>query len=232
MKEKIYLIPGLMTDERLWKRIKPLLENDFELVYLKIPMTSDFDEINRYLLEEIKDKEINLLGFSLGGYIASYFTLNYPNKVKRLFNLASTPSGSSSKDDKRREQKIKDVDEKGFEPLSIQKAKSLVEEKNQDDEDLINTIIDMFTSLGKENFKTQLNCTLNRVDLFDRLVKLDKPIYFFYSKDDRLLTKDSLQRLENENHNMKVISREGTSHNISLEEPTLLVEKIREWIRL
>lgn len=232
MKEKIYLIPGLMTDERLWKRIKPLLKDDFELVYLQVPMTSDFDEINEYLLKEIKEDDINLLGFSLGGYIASYFTLKYPKKVKRLFNLASTPSGSSSKDDKRRKQKIKDVDEKGFEPLSIQKAKSLVEEKNQDDEDLINTIIDMFTSLGKENFKTQLNCTLNRVDLFDRLVKLDKTIYFFYSKDDRLLTKDSLQRLENENHNMKVISREGTSHNISLEEPNLLVEKIREWIKL
>ncbi len=232
MKEKIYLIPGLMTDERLWKRVQPLLKDDFELVYLQIPMTSDFDEINEYLLKEIKEDDINLLGFSLGGYIASYFTLKYPKKVKRLFNLASTPSGSSSKDDKRRKQKIKDVDEKGFEPLSIQKAKSLVEVKNQDDEDLINTIIDMFTSLGKENFKTQLNCTLNRVDLFDRLIKLDKTIYFFYSKDDRLLTKDSLQRLENENHNMKVISREGTSHNISLEEPNLLVEKIREWIKL
>ncbi|MGM0520004.1 MAG: alpha/beta fold hydrolase [Campylobacterota bacterium] len=232
MREKIYFLPGLMTDERLWKRVQPFLEKEFELVYLKIPMTSDFEKINQILYKQIEDENINLVGFSLGGYIATNFTLAYPNKVKRLFNLASTPSGSSSFDNKRREQKIKDVEQKGFEPLTTKKAKSLVEEKNQDDEDLINTIKDMFYELGSDNFKIQLQCTLNRVDLFDKLIKLDKPIYFFYSSDDRLLTKESVKRLESENHKMKIVSREGTSHNISLEEPILLSKKLKEWMRL
>ena len=44
MKEKIYLIPGLMTDSRLWSRIIPLLENEYELVHVAIPHTDDFDE--------------------------------------------------------------------------------------------------------------------------------------------------------------------------------------------
>ena len=43
MKEKIYLIPGLMTDHRLWSRIIPLLENDYELVHTPIPHSEDFD---------------------------------------------------------------------------------------------------------------------------------------------------------------------------------------------
>ena len=45
MKEKIYFIPGLMTDERLWKRVIPFLENEYEIVHIPIPRSEDFDEI-------------------------------------------------------------------------------------------------------------------------------------------------------------------------------------------
>ena len=49
MKKKIYLIPGFMTDERLWDRLKPLLEEKYELIHTPIPLTSDFDR----MVEEI-----------------------------------------------------------------------------------------------------------------------------------------------------------------------------------
>ena len=32
-KEKIYFIPGLMTDIRLWSRALPFLKDDFEMIY-------------------------------------------------------------------------------------------------------------------------------------------------------------------------------------------------------
>ena len=58
MKEKIYLIPGLMTDHRLWSRIIPLLENDYELVHTPIPHSEDFDEIIDILFNEFKEEKI------------------------------------------------------------------------------------------------------------------------------------------------------------------------------
>ena len=63
MKEKIYLIPGLMCDERLWERLTPYLEDYYELVHLEIPLTSDFDEIIEILDKEFKEDKINLFGF-------------------------------------------------------------------------------------------------------------------------------------------------------------------------
>ena len=62
-KEKIYLIPGLMTDERLWSRIKPFLQNEYELVHVPIPHTEDFDEIIDILFNLFKEERVNLLGF-------------------------------------------------------------------------------------------------------------------------------------------------------------------------
>lgn len=229
MKEKIYLIPGLMTDIRLWKRLVPFLENDYELIHLPIPHSVDFDEIVDILFEKIKEEKINILGFSLGGYIASYFAITYPNRVKRLFLVAATPGASDEAETERRKEKFAIIEKEGF-GLNYEKAISLVEKQNQNDEDLIKTIIDMFNDLGKETFISQLTSTFYRKDLFEDLIHLDIPIWIYYSQEDRLLNKKSLKKVLNSKHSMNVISREGTSHNIPLETPKELSEKIRKWM--
>ena len=231
-KEKIYLIPGLMTDERLWSRIKPFLQNEYELVHVPIPHTEDFDEIIDILFNLFKEEKVNLLGFSLGGYIASYFAITYPNRVNKLFMLAATPGSSSEAEIERRKQKFTVIEQEGFLGLSYEKAKSLVEEKNQNDEELIKIIQDMFMDLGKETFISQLTSTFYRKDLFEDLINLNIPIWFFYSKNDRLLNQEAIKKLLLDNHNMNIISREGTSHNIPLEVPELLSNEIKKWMKV
>ena len=233
VKEKIYLIPGLMTDERLWSRIKPLLENEYELIHIPIPHTEDFDEIIDILDKQFSndsEEKVNLLGFSLGGYIASYYAITYPNRLNRLLMVAATPGSSSEAEIERRKEKFTVIEKEGFKGLSYDKAKSLVEKKNKDDSELIKIIQDMFIDLGKERFITQLTSTFYRKDLFADLVNLDLPIWFYYSEDDRLLSPNALDRLLNNEHNMKLISRIGTSHNIPLEEPRILSDVIKDWM--
>ena len=233
VKEKIYLIPGLMTDERLWSRIKPLLENEYELIHIPIPHTEDFDEIIDILDKQFSndlEEKVNLLGFSLGGYIASYYAITYPSRLNRLLMVAATPGSSSEAEIERRKEKFTVIEKEGFKGLSYDKAKSLVEKKNKDDSELIKIIQDMFIDLGKERFITQLTSTFYRKDLFADLVNLDLPIWFYYSEDDRLLSPNALDRLLNNEHNMKLISRVGTSHNIPLEVPDLLSDVIKDWM--
>ncbi|MGA1931223.1 alpha/beta fold hydrolase [Arcobacter sp. YIC-464] len=229
MKEKIYMIPGLMTDERLWSRIKPLLEEKYEIVHTPIPHSEDFDEIIDILFEQFKEEKVNLLGFSLGGYIASYFAITYPNRVNKLFTVAATPGASTEAEIERRKEKFVVIEKEGFQGLTYEKAKSLVEK--QEDEELIKIIQDMFLDLGKETFVSQLTSTFYRKDLFEDLTHLDIPIWFFYSKDDRLLNQNSIHRLDTVEHKMKVICREGTSHNIPLEVPEDLCELIEKWMK-
>ncbi|MFW2308213.1 alpha/beta hydrolase, partial [Aliarcobacter butzleri] len=78
---------------------------------------------------------------------------------------------------------------------SSKRALSLVADKNQTDEDLIKTIIDMFDELGKETFISQLTSTLNRKDIFEKLINLDFPIWIYYSENDRLLNKEALEKI-------------------------------------
>ena len=230
MKEKIYLIPGLITDNRLWSRIIPLLENDYELVHTSIPHSEDFDEIIDILFNEFKEEKVNILGFSLGGYIASYFAITYPNRVNRLFTVAATPGNSTEAEIERRKEKFVAIEKEGFVGLSYEKAKSLLEKQN--DEESIKIIQDMFMDLGKESFISQLTSTFYRKDLFEDLINLSIPIWFFYSKNDRLLNQEAIKKLLLDNHNMNIISREGTSHNIPLEVPELLSNEIKKWMKV
>lgn len=232
VKEKIYLIPGLMTDERLWSRLKPFLQNEYELLHVPIPHTEDFDEIIDILFNFFKEDKINLLGFSLGGYIASYFAITYPNRVNRLFTVASTPGSSNEAEIERRKEKFAIIEKEGFVGLSYEKAVSLVEEQNQNDFELIKIIQDMFMDLGKETFITQLTSTFYRKDLYEELINMSIPIWFYYSINDRLLNQQSIKRLLETKHNIKLISREGTSHNIPLEVPQLLSNEIRKWMKV
>ena len=156
-KEKIYFIPGLMTDSRLWSKALPFLENEFEIVHVPIPNSTNFDEIVEILNNQFEEEKINILGFSLGGYIASYFTCKYPNKVKRLFTVAATPGTTSKIEKVRREKKLEEFESlNDFFGLDLEKAIMLLEEQNQSDISLAQIMVDMFNSLGKDTFITQL----------------------------------------------------------------------------
>lgn len=232
MKEKIYLIPGLMCDERLWERLTPYLEDLYELIHLTIPQTSSFDEIISILDEKIQEDEINLFGFSFGAYISSYYAVNNPNKIKRLFLNAGTPSVMTDKEIEKRNNMLEMMDSFGFQCISSKKVASLLEEQNQNDENLVKLIKNMYRDLGEEVYISQMKTINNRIPLEQHLINLNIPIKMFYSTNDRLLNYNSLDNFTKEHTHITKISRDGTSHMIPLEMPQLLSKEIKSWMQL
>ncbi|MGB5866697.1 MAG: alpha/beta hydrolase [Arcobacteraceae bacterium] len=230
MKEKIYLLPGLMCNERLWDRLIPFLEDKYELIHIAIPNISSFDQIIHILDDIFKEDKINLFGFSFGAYIASYYTIKNPHKVKRLFLNAGTPSKMSEKEVEKRNNMIELMKTLGFNGLSRKKVISLLEETNQDDQALITLIQKMYTDLGEEVYLSQMKTINNRISLEKELLNLEIPIRFFYSTDDRLFTYESMEYFQVEHSNITKVSRVGTSHMIPLEFPQELSEQIELWM--
>jgi len=230
MKEKIYLIPGLMCDERLWERLTPYLEEEYELVHLEIPLTSNFDEIIEVIDKEIKEEKINLFGFSFGAYISSYFTIKHPNRVKRLFLNAGTPSVMTPAEIEKRNNMLEMMNSFGFQGISSKKVASLLEDPNHNDENLINLIKHMYVDLGEEVYVAQIRTINNRIPLEQDLINLDIPIKMFFSTNDRLLNYKSLDKFTNNHTHITKISRVGTSHMIPLEMPKLLSDEIKSWM--
>ncbi|QDF29310.1 alpha/beta fold hydrolase [Halarcobacter anaerophilus] len=230
MKEKIYLLPGLMNNEKLWSKIIPFLKRDFELVYIPIPLTKDFNEAVEVLDTFFKEEKINLLGFSLGAYLVSFYASKRAQKIKRLFLVAGTPSSLSAAEVKRRELTLKQMDNLRFKKLSTKNLKALLEKKNQDNEELLNIIEEMFESFTLQEYKLQLSSTFDRVDIYKELLALDIPINFLFSKKDRLLNHKSIEKIQKKHQHIILKSLNSTSHMLPLEEPELLSLEIKKWI--
>ncbi|WP_321470980.1 alpha/beta fold hydrolase [Halarcobacter sp.] len=229
-KEKIYLLPGLMNNELLWERINPILEDKYELIYLPIPLTKDFDDAVKYLDNLIKDEKINLLGFSLGAYLASYYTIKRSEKINRVFLVAGTPSSLSEIEIKKREIFLKQMDNFGSINLSTKKIKLLLEDENQEDKYLIKLIKNMFDSFSLEEYKLQLSTTFQRKDIYEELLLINIPINFIYSKKDRLLNLKSMEKIDNRFKNVVLKPLEGSSHMIPLEKAETLSKEIICWM--
>jgi len=96
-KEKIYFIPGLMTDSRLWKRVIPLLEDDFEIIHICIPKLKDFDEIIKIIYNIVlkrKRRVICIISLFISNVHTFLFLCKYRNVIKDVHTLKIPASGA------------------------------------------------------------------------------------------------------------------------------------------
>ena len=231
MKKTIYLLPGLMCNEQLWSRIHPLLQDSYELIFLELPLKTNFDEMIEELDLVLPKSPINLLGFSLGGYLASYFAVKHPHRISKLLIVGNSAAPILEDEIARRKQALHLCETVGFKGLSRQKVQSLLEEHNQNDETLIALIQQMYVDLGEEVFKVQIESTLNRNDLFHELLSLELPLHFFYSLKDRLICPTWLSEFQQRSKQATFIINESASHMLSLERPNELAHAIHNWVK-
>ena len=166
------------------------------------------------------------------GIFAKNSSMNKKNKTKRkkrIFSKYHSVSRTKRKKTRRRysykpvrknrrKEKLELAKQSPMVFLDENKAKTLVEEQNQDDEELIKIIMDMFNEMGKEKFITQLESTFYRIDLSKELKELEIPVTMFYSSEDRLLDEEAIRKLEIESKNKDhraTCRLPKTTHNLS-----------------
>ncbi len=226
-KTKIYMLPGLMCDERLWSRLREYFDTSYDLVHVPIPKSDSFDEICELLDKEFKEEKINLLGFSLGGYISSYYASKYPNKINKLILVSASCAPFNEIENTKRRQSLELINKFGFKGIASEKIKALIDDEN--DEELIKIVQNMYSNLGLETLNYQMGNALKRVDLKEKLLKEDVKIHFYYANKDRLVNHKWLEDFK-QNSNNTFESFDSISHMVPLEKPYELSVKIKEWI--
>ena len=227
MKKQLYLIPGLMCTEKLWNSIQPLLKEDFELIHIPIPLCNNLDDMVERLKKTLPNEPINLLGFSLGGYIASYFTVQASSRVKQLMVMSASCCDLPLHEIQKRQSMFTTASKTTIKGLSKKKILSLLDEKYHNNEEIINCVASMYKQLGQAVFKQQIQATLYRKDLSKGLSFLDNPLCFVYSRNDVLVNKNWIQNIKNNRTILK--EHESASHMLPLEEPKYCAKSITEF---
>lgn len=214
-------------DERLWLRLKPFFYDSYDLIYLKIPIEDSIENIIDSIEKSIKEENINLLGFSLGGYLASYLAIKYPKKIKKLFLISSTLSSLSEMEIEQRKQALNVVKKFGFKGISRKKIKTLISDENN--EELVNLISKMYVDLGEKHFFNQMLSTTKRVDLEERFFKLNIPTTFLYASKDNLINKQYFENLKAKSSDIVFKNINTKSHVLPLEYPKEVSSLIKEF---
>ncbi|MGB0943785.1 MAG: alpha/beta fold hydrolase [Marinomonas sp.] len=224
MKTKLYLIPGTMCTEQLWQFLLPSLSDEFELCYLTIPNKMSLDDISDHLVAQFEEDRVNLLGFSLGGYIASLVASRFPERLNKLMVLANSPCALNADELSLRKQTVSILKRFGYKGMPRVKAEALLAEKSALHIDLI---LEMDKVLGADTLLSQLENTSSRDDLMQPLLALDCDVCFIYSQKDNLINLAWMQELKAlAGHKMSQKMVAGSSHMLPLEEPIMISREI------
>lgn len=229
MRKKLHLIPGTMCNEKMWSLLIPFLPDSFELVYLDIPRKKSFDEIADHYNAILGNDKLNLIGFSLGGYIASYFSIKYPERIEKLFVISNSPTSLPVNELHQRADILKYVKTFGYKGIGRNKVINLLDPTSQT-EPIIDLVLNMDKEQGEEEFISQYQYTSQRADISPALGAAPFNTHFYYSKSDGLVNSLLFSKLSDCNPKLSVICTSGSGHMLPLEKPQELAGYLTSWL--
>jgi len=231
MSHKLYFIPGTMCDQRLWQSLWPELLGAYEPVHLAIPEAESIEQIVDQLSQQLPDEPVNLVGFSLGGYLASAIYCRAPQRIARLMVLSNSPQGLPQSEIDERAKAIGWVNKNGYNGIPLKKVQRLLHVDNRSDRAITDLICQMDAEMGQAVLVQQLQATTKRVDLAPLLKQARRPIQFCFGDQDGLVDGTLLNKLAEQNSNLCVTEVAGSGHMLPLERPTELAQVINNWFQ-
>ncbi|WP_353668529.1 alpha/beta hydrolase [Marinomonas sp. THO17] len=222
----LYCLPGTMCDERLWQPLQSLL-NDVNLFHQVIPVAFSIDDILSELAESLPDTPFHLLGFSMGGYLATAFALRFPSRIKSLVVLSNLASGLLESEKQQRLVALNWVRKQGYSGIPRKKAQAMLGRHAAKNDDLVELIQAMDKTLGEKILLQQLTASLERPDLQNEIVQASFPVTVMTGGEDALLPEQDKQRYIAENR-IRYIEIAEVGHMLPLECPQQIASILQQ----
>ena len=233
MKTKVYFLPGTMCDSRLWLELWAELtkvDNSFEFIHLSIPVQKTIDEIVLALAEQLPEDKVNLLGFSQGGYLASAFACQYPERMSTLINLSNAPNTLPETEVATRDKIILWVEAQGYSGITLARIKTFLDVSNHSNIQIIERIKQMDSHFGQSGLLQQLKSTTVRKNLLPQLEETEFPMLFCYGDKDLLVKSETIKKLSSVNSVIRHYQFSNCGHMLPLEQPQLLAQILSNFL--
>lgn len=225
----VYALPGTMCDARLWQRLLPLLPG-VTWQHLPIPTDATLDALTAALLDQLPAAPVNLLGFSLGGYLAALLACRAPERIARLMICANSPRALPAEEVRQRQQLLAWVAQHGYQGLSDRKVAQMLSTTRRADAGIGALMKAMDLSLGRATLEQQLRATSARQDLLAPLAELHMPVHLVFGDQDHLVNRPWMAALAGRRPDFSLCELPGVGHMLPLEAPAALAQAIHRWL--
>lgn len=221
-----------MCDRRVWEPVWRALGMDFPRAYIPLETARTAAEF-RYLIDKeadaAGDEGLNLVAFSMGGYLAMEYTLNHPERVRSLVTISSSAFGLHEAEKKQRRSAVEYLKTHEYGGITDVRIKQMLHEDRHSDKSIRQIMRDMDRDLGTDTLITQLSETSERENLMPRLEGISCPVLLIGGDSDPFLTPEQLQEMADAIPDSKSVSARCCGHMLPLERTTWLASQLRSF---
>jgi len=215
--KNILLLPGMMCDERLWSH---------QIAAMSVPVqvadlgNSDTIESMAAVTIAAAPDSFALAGLSMGGILAFEIWRQAAERVTHLALLDTNPHPDSPDKKALRFEQIAAAASGKLEQLAIESLKPLyLGDRNRDNEDILNTILDMALSLGPAVFERQSLAVMNRPDSVPTLTTITCPTTIVCGREDSICPPSFHELMAKEITDAELVIIDDCGHMSSMEQP-------------
>lgn len=222
----LLLLPGLMCDARLFQpQIKSLRCNSI------VPDLGKHDNFEQMAQQVLRDAPptFAVAGLSMGGILAFEIWRQAPERVTHMALIDTNPEPDTPSKRQTRLQQINIALQGGLRQLATESLKPVyLAECHRDDEQLLETILDMALSLGPEVFERQSRALRDRVDSVSTLATISCPTAVICGSEDKLCPPDLHQLMAAKIPAATLTIIPDCGHLASLEQAAAVTQQLRQ----
>jgi pimeloyl-ACP methyl ester carboxylesterase len=204
----VLLIHGFGEDSQIWQNQVARFGKDFKLIVPDLPGSGKSDfipevfsmEDHSDLLEELLTYEkvdaADIIGHSMGGYIAMAFAEKFPERMTGLCLFHSSCYADSEEKVESRRKSIQFIKQNGSHKFLESTTPNLFSEKTKEtNPGLVQEIIDRYSNFNPNSLVHYYEAMIQRPDRSEVLRKLPKPVLIIAGEHDNAVPlKHSLEQ--------------------------------------
>jgi pimeloyl-ACP methyl ester carboxylesterase len=193
----VMLVHGFAEDSTIWENQVSRFKEDFQLIVPDLPGSGKSDFIpevfsmddHAELLEEILNEEnleaADIVGHSMGGYIALAFAEKYPERMTGLSLFHSTAYADSGEKIETRQKSIQFIRQNGSLRFLQQATPNLFSDQTKaENPALVEEIINRYSNFNPNSLVHYYEAMIQRPDRSEVLRKSPKPVLFIAGEQD------------------------------------------------
>lgn len=229
--QPVIFLPGLHCDERIWLPVwrKMALA---QRCYVPLQWANNLSDMLALTSDRIDscDTKVHLVGFSMGGYIASLAALKLPQKVAALTLVCYSPFGFTPQQINQRQQLMRHIQQGNYTGITARTLKEHLAAVNLDNATLVETFKSMTEDLGQATLAAQLKASTPREDLSQKLADSALKIHLIAGKQDRVAQAEQIQDCHQQLAGSTFDCIDNAGHMLPLEVPDTLGHILNQYL--
>lgn len=229
----LLLLPGMMTDARVWDPLLRALPSDRIVVIGHTHVADNMVALAAEAIASMPDGRFAVAGFSLGGYVALEACRQAPDRVAGLALLDTSARADTDEARANRQRSLDALADgsTGFAEVLGQFPSKLFHPSRVADTALLQLLEGMGRSVGEDGFVRQQRAAMNREDRRDVLKTFHGPALVLCGSDDGVTPPERSQEmaalLPGE---AELVLVPNAGHMTTLEQPSAVLPPLLRWL--